>query len=157
MIPAGPGIALILGGWLGYLIDPDLDALQRTYSKGRVHRYLGRRAGKVWQAIWAPYAALIDHRSFWSHTPGISTVLRALWLAGILALPFLIFFALFGPALLDLLPASLDAGLDPMWLLWLLGGWTIQDAVHWALDGFPGSDRGGRRSKEPAPGSSDPL
>ena len=47
MIPAGPGIALILGGWLGYLIDPDLDALQRTYSEGRVHRYLGRRAGKV--------------------------------------------------------------------------------------------------------------
>lgn len=157
VIPAGPGISLILGGWMGYLIDPDLDELQRTYTERRVFRYLGRRVGKAWQAIWAPYAALIDHRSFWSHIPGVGTVIRALWLGIVLALPFLAFVAFFGPPVLDILP-KLDAyALDPTWLFWLLAGWTVQDGVHWALDGFPlhSSRRRGRsygrenRSSEP--------
>jgi uncharacterized metal-binding protein len=145
VISAGPGISLILGGWLGYLIDPDLDALQRTYTEGRVHRYLGRRVGKLWQAIWAPYAVLIDHRSFWSHMPGIGTVLRASWLTAVAFLPLLLFH-LFALAvldisllelLLDLLPDTLaHLHPQPQWGLWLLAGWTIQDFVHLALDGF---------------------
>lgn len=141
MIPAGPGISLILGGWLGYLIDPDLDSLHRTYTEGRVHRYLGRRVGKMWQALWAPYAALVDHRSFWSHMPGIGTLLRALWLAGVIAFP-LLFLHFASVVLLDFSPLDiLPAGLTrlhprPEWALWLLAGWTVQDFVHLVLDGF---------------------
>jgi len=155
-IPAGPGISLILGGWMGYLIDPDLDELQRTYTERRVFRYLGRRVGKVWQAIWAPYAALIDHRSFWSHIPGVGTVIRALWLGIVLALPFLAFFAFFGPPVLDVLPNLGGYALDPTWLFWLLAGWSVQDTVHWALDGFPLNDRGYPRTKR-TNRPSDPL
>ncbi|MBP8108041.1 MAG: DUF2227 family putative metal-binding protein [Caldilineaceae bacterium] len=147
VIPAGPGISLILGGWMGYLIDPDLDELQRTYTEGRVFRYLGRRVGKVWQAVWAPYAALIDHRSFWSHIPGVGTVIRALWLGIVLALPFLAFVAFFGPPVLDVLPNLDTTAVDPTWLFWLLAGWSVQDGVHWALDGFPLNNGSRRQSR----------
>jgi len=48
---------------------------------------------------------------------------------------------------LDTLPSS-GTFPKPVWLLWMLGGWTVQDAVHWALDGFPLNGRGRGHRKQ---------
>jgi uncharacterized metal-binding protein len=116
-------VGLALGGWLGWLVDPDLDlADYRTHTEGRIYRRLGQVAGMVWQAYWLPYGWLVRHRSPYSHLPGLGTVIRMAWL---LWLPLT-------------LATALGLPLDGLAILapGLLLGWVIQDVVHLFLDNW---------------------
>jgi uncharacterized metal-binding protein len=114
---------LAAGAWAGWAIDPDLDHEVRTHTERRVSRHLGSPAGRLWRAVWAPYAVLIPHRSPLSHFPGLGTVIRAAYFwAVVWILAHVLGHAIPTP------PQDLA--------LWTLAAWTVQDTVHLALDGW---------------------
>lgn len=118
------GLAVAAGGWLGWLIDPDLDHEQmRTHTEWRIYRTLGKWPGRLWQALWAPYGVLIPHRSPWSHMPVLGTLIRAAYLYAFICLIYI-------------LAAAPPPSLPGRSVAMLLGAWAIQDTVHLALDGW---------------------
>lgn len=73
-----------LGFWVGYMIiaryiDPDLDHRNMTQTEYRAMRELGF-VGSLLVAYFMPYGYLLPHRSFMSHSPLISTVIRFIYL-----------------------------------------------------------------------------
>ena len=62
-----------LGCELGAVFTPDLDMETKTLAES------APIFGTVWQIIWYPYALVMDHRSFLSHFPVVSTLIRALY------------------------------------------------------------------------------
>lgn len=71
-----PTIVLLVGCGIiaGVFIGPDLDV-----DGGNISEYHIRKLLKVtflWSAFWRPYRLALRHRSFWSHGPIVSTVIR---------------------------------------------------------------------------------
>lgn len=105
---------IFTGSLLGWLITPDIDIPHRTHEEMRLWK-VSPVLGLFWQKYWYAYALLIPHRHWLSHLPGVGTVLRmayALWW-----LPLVV---------------------DVPWMIlgWVAVGWTVQDVVHLAADGW---------------------
>ena len=60
------GIAFLFGN---FMLSPDLDTRSRSYTRWGILRF-----------IWVPYQKIMKHRSFLSHFPVISSIIRAVYL-----------------------------------------------------------------------------
>jgi uncharacterized metal-binding protein len=61
----------LLGLSVGLIMSPDLD-LDKNINFSRL--------GIIWRLLWWPYTKAISHRSFVSHFPIISTIIRMLYI-----------------------------------------------------------------------------
>ena len=112
--------AFALGGYLaGAIVEPDLDQVGITSSEGYVLKHLGC-FGALWVAYWLPYGKIMPHRSFLSHFPGVSTLLRLVYL---------------------LAPAAYVVNRYALYRPWmaqaLVGVWiglTVSDTLHFVAD-----------------------
>lgn len=111
------GIALGVSAIASTLyLSPDLDCKGSHRCKA-FHRWR-RQFGLGW--YWRLYAATIPHHRHWlSHSVGVGTVYRLLWLL----FPVLGAIAMFGV----LLPLR---AIDPMLAVWLYVGCELATAVH---------------------------
>lgn len=129
------------GGWSGLYLSPDLDLVSHPYNRWKE---LGL------EFVWRPYKNAIKHRSWLSHLPVLSTLLRLAWLALRLGSVLILMTA----ALLAGISIVFDGAYDPYaravyqaldvdWVLlsdvlvaYALG-LSIADTFHWLLDGCP--------------------
>ena len=113
-LPAAYMPCAVAGWWVGVLVTPDADMIQRTHEEARMARI--PLVGWLWRAIWLPYALAIPHRSVWSHGLIVGTVGRALYLGLLIAVG----------------AWALGKTLTPNWwaIVWLAPGWVAQDALH---------------------------
>jgi len=116
------------GCMAGVLITPDLDVDNATRSHYIVLRRTGWIGFLVWRAIWLPYGLAIGHRSWVSHMPVISTLIRLLYLVMILALVSIGANALGHPF------AWRDWIVDNLLVRVGVGGLMISDTLHWLAD-----------------------
>jgi len=69
---------------VGYLlhlaVEPDSDQISLTIMDGRMMRKFGI-FGVLWVMYWMPYAFVFPHRSFLSHAPVVSTIIRLVYLS----------------------------------------------------------------------------
>jgi len=134
--PVISALGVLIGGLLGRWIDPDLDLIGITNSESRMMRDL-KLFGALLTAWWIPYSYLMrfvgigkkGHRNFFSHFPGVSTLIRMLWLA---AFPPFSFGAYW----------LMDHFTPPPWLtpygsalaLGIFVGLTVTDTTHYIAD-----------------------
>lgn len=114
---------LITGAFYGFWITPDLDHEWMTMEEYRAMR-LHKGFGKLWVALWRPYAKLFGHRSKWTHSL-VGTLIRAI--------PFMTVTGIFLDLLLN------EFGLDPLIIVFdvgMIAGWLAQDMVHYRHDGL---------------------
>lgn len=111
----------------GVLISPDLDMTGRTISETILLRW-NMIVGKLWIAIWFPYAFMSKHRGL-SHVPIFGTISRVLYMA---ALYVGIHYILQYYYPLDLLQWPIIYQEE---LLIFVAGLAISDVGHWVLDG----------------------
>jgi hypothetical protein len=114
-------LGILLGYGLGYFIDPDLDLLGVTSAEGRMLKI--PVLGYLLVPYWSFYGAVFrrHHRSFWTHSYVMSTIIRfayQFW--------WLVLFSTL-----------------PMWFAWILSGTffglCISDGIHiWADNKFGG-------------------
>lgn len=127
--PAGrfsPEALALLGGCLaGTIITPDLDVDEPSHSHYAVGRRLGCAGFAVWRLIWLPYGKLIAHRSWVSHAPVVSTLIRVAYLGLI---------AWIGLSVMRLAGVAVAVSHLPAWWPWALGGLMLSDILHWAAD-----------------------
>lgn len=131
-----PHLLSLAGGALaGILLTPDLDVDTGSISQRLVRKRAGCLVGGIWSALWAPYGALIGHRSLLSHAPVIGTALR---LAYVVLVP--LFLWMLASRILPggILPAPPPAQLAWDWMLgrgwWIVLGLVASDTLHWLLD-----------------------
>jgi uncharacterized metal-binding protein len=108
---------VVVGCFMATAITPDADL-----TKSLSHSIM--RTLPLFEWLWHPYAKLVPHRSFWSHSLIISTVGR-----------FLYFLLTISPVLIALLYFKVEL----FYLDFLVGvfvAWVIQDATHFLLDGI---------------------
>ena len=127
------GLSALIGTLMGIPINPDLDMQTVTTSKQLVVKYTFG-IGYLWLMMWYPYALVIPHRSWASHTPIIGTVLRIVYLY----------------LWLVVATVSADAMGYPQWVQ-IIGRWMAwvaisdmgrcaiialmaADALHWLMD-----------------------
>lgn len=112
-------LASTAGCLLGLPLTPDLDQEGLSSSENWIIKWtLG--LGFLWVMLWYPYARLFKHRSFFSHFPVVSTLIRLAYLAIFVA------FALglgWKPPLVR-----------PEIALAAVAGLMLSDAAHWFLD-----------------------
>lgn len=108
---------IVVGAVAGWLVTPDIDHHYRTHEERRIRRRLPV-LGRLWQAYWAPYAVLLEHRGI-SHAPVIGTATRALY-------AFWWLWLLPAPVLVAHVPLGVAA----------FGAWCVQDVAHLAADGW---------------------
>jgi len=123
-------MAAAAGCMAGILLTPDLDVDNPTRSHYVVYRKFGAAPFLVWLAIWYPYGKAIGHRSWLSHGPIISTIIRLLYLS-----IFVLLLAQIPPLV----------GYKMPWDQWLtyqtktlamvaILGLMVSDTLHWAAD-----------------------
>lgn len=112
----------------GILLDPDLDMTNRVAVRKRWERTIILFPFTYW---WLIYAKMNKHRSFISHFPYVSTLIRMIWIG----IPITGILALFG--LLELIITNMDM-VGPILIgFWL--GLAEADKIHYTLDnGFGG-------------------
>ena len=116
-----PSVTFLAGYLLGAICDPDLDQIGLSGAEGRAMRKFGI-LGVMWVMYWFPYGYVMPHRSFISHFPFVSTLLR---------LGYLFFI----PAILALyFQWTVDWKLMGELFMWLLCGLGIADTLHYLLD-----------------------
>lgn len=111
-------LGIAAGGWIGILVEPDLDHHWTTQSEQRVRQY-DWFLGRLWSLYWTPYDWAHQHRGI-SHTWPIGTLGRfvyALWMP--LALSFWQF---------EFVPCL-------CWWLLVFCGLSVQDGLHLWMDG----------------------
>lgn len=115
-------IPLIAGTSVGLIVTPDLDLAENgMISHGMIRKYGGAILEGLWYGVWYPYGKLISHRSWVSHAPIISTVIRVLYLLLILS-PVIYYYR----DLLYLVP--------PREAFTMFMGLAIADLLHITLD-----------------------
>ncbi len=123
----------MFGCWLGVFISPDLDLPGLTFSEWKVIRipFIGRYfLGPIFVMIWFPYSMLFRHRSFWSHGPGISTIIRILYMLSI-------YYAIRAvvPALnLPELSGMIESDTQKISCMSIIAGLMLSDIGHWMRD-----------------------
>lgn len=103
-----------LGFGVTLWVNPDLDL--NTKISGDPRKAL-------WTALWYPYSRMLPHRSFWSHFPIISTLLRFFYLWAVVAVFGVVFEY-------NSIPAQ--QLFEP--LMWLTYGAMVSDCVHTGFD-----------------------
>lgn len=125
-------IATLAGYRLALYVSPDLDLLGLSVSEGLLLRRYGILGLLV--VMWfMPYAYVMrfvgfgrkGHRNFFSHFPGVGTLIRHRWLF----LPADVVLLWSGSADLQTVYLAIMVGL-------LLGG-TIADTIHYIADFYP--------------------
>lgn len=113
-----------LGVLIGYLlaryITPDLDHRNMTSDEYRTMREL-KLIGVLLVAYWMPYGYIFPHRHPLTHWPGISTVIRMVYLF----FPMWVILGKFG---------ILFEGNNILLFLGIFIGLAIADIVHFILD-----------------------
>jgi hypothetical protein len=73
-------LGVLLGYGMGRYIDPDLDQMGTTGAEGRLVNEIPI-LGVFLYGHWATYGAIFrkHHRSFWTHYPGVSTLIRLIY------------------------------------------------------------------------------
>jgi uncharacterized metal-binding protein len=66
------------GAFVGVVLQPDLDHDDGTISEHFV-RSVSSIAQKMWWIYWYPYRRIMKHRSFLSHFPIVSTIIRLVY------------------------------------------------------------------------------
>lgn len=125
--PINSALAFASGCMAGILLTPDLDVDHRTQSYSVIRRSFGWFIAEAWYWFWLPYARLLPHRSPWSHTPIIGTLLR---LAYLLFIPMILWGALQMAFNLPQLP---ELSWHPLWG-WAITGLMLVDTVHIFMD-----------------------
>ena len=115
-------VGALIGSLIGTIVTPDLDLVvpSNFFSKLPIINFL-------WMCLWWPYKKIVKHRSFVSHSPLVSTILRLLYmLLWFFPLGVLFGFDFFG---------ALD------WVLYnynftisLFTCWVLQDLIHLWFD-----------------------
>ena len=82
--------AALLAGLWAVIVQPDLDQIDNSgyYGLYILEKTGGLFTSKVWRLYWTPYSRF-QHRSFWTHFPVISTIVRLIY-GGWWFLPFLV-------------------------------------------------------------------
>ena len=115
-------IGAFIGSLVGTIVTPDLDLVvpSNFFSRLPIINFL-------WMCLWWPYKKAVKHRSFVSHSPFVSTVLRLLYM--------LAWFAPFG------LVFGVDFGVLLEWVVInyifcyaVLFCWVVQDLIHLWFD-----------------------
>lgn len=129
-------LAILIGGVLGMLIDPDVRDQHNITTRGERRfwnvPYVGPILGYCFEVYWYPLARWIPHRSFLSHLPVFATAIAWLWLT---VPPCLVFFYANG---LNMMTSFLDwyTRLYQPWMVLTFLAWSFQDFIHLAQDGF---------------------
>jgi uncharacterized metal-binding protein len=113
------GLACSLGCLAGIPLTPDLDQEGISTSEYWIIKWTCG-LGFLWTMLWFPYALACPHRSFVSHFPIVSTLIRLLYLGFFIAVAC--YFGMPFPELNLYLAAYAVLGL------------IISDVAHWALD-----------------------
>jgi uncharacterized metal-binding protein len=115
-----------LGYLLGYFIDPDLDMKMNTEAKKRWKRTIILYPVVAWWILYALIARrfLGGHRSFWTHFPIVSTLLRLAWVS----IPFIMLVSIIG--------LKMPIGSQIFWagLFGVLLGLSLADTIHFIAD-----------------------
>ena len=125
------GLAAALGCLLGLLIDPDLDQEMITRSRWRIIKVpvVGILLGSLWVGLWLPYALMMPHRKL-SHVPILGTMTRLAYLAiFVVVLGVLSYFGV-----IPWIPWHYLSQVDPVLLIYGIGGLCISDIGHWYRD-----------------------
>ena len=108
---------MAIGCFVGILLSPDLDV-----DNGNISNYLLKRIARpieiIWRIYWYPYRIKLKHRSFWSHFPVFSTLLRVVY-----------FF--FIPIVLSIYYSYFDLY---YFFLWFVFGLILADFLHYLMD-----------------------
>jgi uncharacterized metal-binding protein len=108
-----------LGCLTGLIVSPDLDVDDGFIGFHFIRSIFGRFPAWLYQMFWKPYALLVPHRSFFSHSI-FGTFFRLMY---IMAIPLVVCLWLGIP-----MPyLSIDA-------LWFVGGLFLSDLLHVAMD-----------------------
>lgn len=123
-------LAAATGSFAGLTITPDYD-LNHSLPRSVITRipYISI----LWLAMWKPYSLFFKHRSFWSHSPVFSTLIRIIYLMFWLTL----FTELLG--YLDMINWDMLDIFGIMWeyydlTLMFLFCWVFQDVIHLWFD-----------------------
>ena len=123
-------IAAALGSFIGLTINPDYDV-----NHGLPRSFFTRipYIAVLWVAMWKPYSLAFKHRSFWSHSPLVSTVIRALYLGSWvwLAVGLLGYFGMISWDMWDILVLAYE---NFEFSAMLFFCWVVQDLVHLWFD-----------------------
>lgn len=117
---------LVFGALTGLVMNPDLDVDGGSDAFRIVRSLGGPILSAAWRVFWFPYAKLASHRSFWSHFPVVSTLIRVAYLSAFIcpvSLGILSYLGWPWPTLDQLTPLG-------FWLLGLM----LSDAVHFIHD-----------------------
>jgi uncharacterized metal-binding protein len=119
--------AALTGGCLaGLVLTPDLDVDRGSISHRIVKRSAGFLIGFAWKVFWYPYSRLMPHRSWWSHMPVFSTLVRVFYL---FALPALLWWL---ASMMVALPVLQMPTWD--WLPTAFVGLVLADTLHAVMD-----------------------
>lgn len=141
VVAAGP--AIVVGYGLGRWISPDLDLVGANSDEGRMMKEL-KIVGALLFAWFSVYAYLMrfaglgkkGHRNFFSHFPGVSTVIRLAWLLLFPLVSIPIYFSIqrgFGEYFV--LPVTITCAVG------VVAGLSIADTLHYVLDILPSTKR----------------
>lgn len=123
------GIGYILGYSFGRFCDPDWDLMSANSAEGRMVNDIPI-LGHILFGISSSYGSFWrrHHRSFWTHFPVVSTLIRLIW---VFIIPF---------AIMDGYGVNLMVnGWHRFWLgFW--AGLSHADAIHFYLDKFYGGE-----------------
>jgi uncharacterized metal-binding protein len=118
--------ALVGGCLAGLVLTPDLDVDRGSISHRIVNRSAGQLVGFVWRLFWFPYSRMMPHRSWWSHMPVFSTIIRVVYLFLLPALAWWL-----ASTVVDL-PALRLPAWD--WLPTAFVGLVLSDTLHALMD-----------------------
>ena len=141
-VAACAGVAITL------IVNPDLDLLEQSIG-AKVRRQWAPKWARwsplrlLWYLIvlpllklfwlaWLPYAFLFRHRSWQSHAPIVSTMIRIGYTLLLLSLP-LIPLIVYGVLIPDI-PTGLSSRLPPSVWIALFSGWIASDLLHIFMD-----------------------
>lgn len=107
---------VIIGGLISTIITPDFD-LSKSLPRNIAKRI------PFMELLWRPYARMFKHRSFWTHSFIISSLIRiSYFLVTITPILLILYYFNINPYALEL-------------LLGITLAWIINDASHLFLDG----------------------
>ncbi len=72
---------MAIGCLFGLFLSPDADVDGGYIGFWYIRKLFGKPGEFLWSILWTPYQRALKHRSFWSHTPIIGTVVRLLYMA----------------------------------------------------------------------------
>ena len=132
-MPAETVVPVLIGSAAGTFITPDYD-FEHNLPKWKIGRV--PVLGPLWNLLWYPYALLVKHRSFVSHSPVFGTLGRIGYLLGVALFTCWVMGSLWQgaeqwlPMFVNWLSAMWDSGIA----LLIIVPWCVQDIVHLTLD-----------------------